>query len=66
MILRFDSNKEKDISQNEIYILEATAQIGVRVKRWSDMKKHVGTFYKRVVLRHLEFKRTEDSLTKLE
>lgn len=62
MILRFESNP------NEVYILEATGKLGVHLSKYSSVKKNLGPgkFYDKLVLRHLEFERTDDCLTKLE
>jgi len=62
MILRFESNP------NEVYILEATGKMGVHLSKYSSIKKHLGPgkFYNKLVLRHLDFDRTDDCLTKLE
>lgn len=64
VVLRFDSSD--DCSDQEIYILETTCNVGARIKRWSDTRKHLGTFYAKIVLRHLNFNRSESSLLVLE
>lgn len=66
MVLRFDSNDDQKISNQEIYLVETTSNTGVRVKRWKDQRDHLGKFYQRIALRHLDFPRTELSLEKLE
>lgn len=63
MILRFDIPGQEN---QDIYLIEATGKIGVKVKRWSNLRPHLGKFYDRIMLRHLDYYRTEDSLTKLE
>ena len=60
MVLRFDSGKKKK-GQQEVYLIEATAKLGVKVKKWSDLRDYLGDFFERVVLRHLEFHRDEKS-----
>lgn len=47
-------------------MIEATGNLGVKVKKWSNLRGNLGEFYERIVLRHLEFKRSDDSLNKLE
>jgi hypothetical protein len=42
-------------------LIEATAKLGVRVKKWSNLRDYLGDFFERVVLRHLEFHRDEKS-----
>jgi len=62
MILRFESNPQ------EVYILEATGKLGVHLSKYSSVKKHLGPgkFYNKLVLRHLDFDRNDECLTKLE
>jgi hypothetical protein len=62
MILRFDIPGEK---KNDIFLVEA-AGAGVHVKKWSTIRPAIGQFYKKIVVRHLNFERTEAQLTKLE
>lgn len=49
-----------------MFFLEATSNNGVSLRRWSGLKPHLGTFYLRVVIRHIDWERTEDSLCNLE
>jgi len=53
MCLKFDSE------ENEIFLLEATSNLGVHLKRFSNVVPHLGGFYTKVALRHLDFERTE-------
>ena len=61
MVLRFDSDDGKKYGQQEVYLIEATARLGVKIKKWSNLRHNLGEFYERVVLRHLEFHRDEAS-----
>jgi hypothetical protein len=47
-------------------LIEATGNLGVRVKKWSNLRGHLGKFYDRIVLRHLDFDRSETVLNNLE
>jgi hypothetical protein len=60
MCLKFDSEPD------EIFLLEATSNLGVHLKRFSNVVPHLGAFYQRMVLRHLDFERTEYNLNQLE
>lgn len=62
MVLRFDVPGEKN---NDIFLVEATGQ-GVHVKKWSTLRPHIGKFYEKIVVRHLNFERTDAQLSKLE
>lgn len=64
MVLRFDAPTKGNT--NDVYLIEATGNQGVRVKRWSNIKGNTGKFYQRIVLRHLQFDRNESALAKLE
>ena len=46
--------------------MEATGNIGVGLKRFSGMKQALGSFYKKIVIRHLEWERPDGALEKLE
>ena len=60
MILKFESEP------GEIFFIEATSNHGVSLKRWSTIRQYLGNFYKKIVFRHLEFERPDDSLELLE
>lgn len=60
VILKFEEHP------NEVFFLEATSNNGVSLRRWSSLKPHLGTFYLRVVIRHIDWERTEESLSNLE
>jgi len=60
MILKFGSEP------NEIFFMEATSNQGVSLKRFSGMKYTIGSFYKKIVLRHLDWDRPDTSLDVLE
>ena len=50
----------------DVYYIEATSNNGVSFIRWSGIKHAIGTFYDKVVLRHLDWERTDESLELLE
>ena len=60
MVLKFGSEPQ------EVFFIEATGNIGVGLKRFSGMKYALGNFYRKVVLRHLEWERPDYSLELLE
>jgi len=60
MILKFGSEPE------DVFFMEATSNQGVSLKRYSGMKHVIGSFYKKIVLRHLEWERPDYSLDVLE
>ena len=60
MVLKFGSEP------NEVFFIEATGNVGVGLKRFSGMKHALGNFYKKIVLRHLEWDRPDESLELLE
>ena len=63
MVLRFDVPGQKE---QDLFLIEATGNLGVKVKRWAALRDHIGKFYDRIVLRHLEFERGEAALDNLE
>lgn len=60
MVLKFGSEPE------DVFFIEATSNQGVSLKRYSGMKFTIGSFYKKIVLRHLEWDRPDNSLDILE
>ena len=60
MILKFGSEP------NDVFFIEATSNQGVAIKRYSGMKHVIGSFYKKIVLRHLDWERPDSSLDLLE
>lgn len=60
MILKFGSEPD------DVFFLEATGNNGVTLKRYSAMKFTIGSFYKKIVLRHLEWDRPDCALDVLE
>ena len=44
---------------SEMYFLEASSA-GVQILRYSRLKQRIGNFYQKVVLRHLDFKRSDE------
>ena len=60
MVLKFGSEP------NEVFFMEATGNVGVGLKRFSGMKHALGNFYKKIVLRHLDWDRPDESLELLE
>ena len=60
MVLKFGTEP------NDIFFLEATTDNGVSIKRYSQIRHCIGSFYSKVVLRHLNWERPDDSLDNLE
>ena len=60
MVLKFGAEPQ------EVFFMEATGNIGVGLKRFSGMKQALGSFYKKIVIRHLEWERPDGALEKLE
>ena len=60
MILKFGSEPEN------VFFIEATTNHGVSIKRYNGIKHAIGSFYTKVVLRHLEWERPDVSLDQLE
>lgn len=60
MVLKFGSEPD------EVFFIESTSNQGVTLKRFSDMKDAIGSFYEKIVLRHLEWDRPDQSLDVLE
>ena len=60
MILKFGNEPE------DVFFIEATSNQGVALKRYSAMKHAIGGFYKKIVLRHLDWERPDNSLDILE
>jgi len=60
MCVKFDSEP------NEIFIIEATGNLGVHFKRFSSTIKHLGGFYSKLALRRFDFNRKDEHLIKLD
>ena len=60
MVLKFGSEPD------DVFFIEATGNQGVSLKRFSGMKFTIGSFYSKIVLRHLEWEMPELSLDVLE
>ncbi len=60
MVVKFETDPE------EVYFVESTANRGVSISRWSQMRKYLGDFYEHVVLRHLEVDRNQEMISRLE
>ena len=60
MVLKFGSEPQ------DVFFIEATSNHHVSIKRYSGMKHTIGNFYKKIVLRHLEWQRPDSSLDILE
>lgn len=60
MVLKFEEQP------NEVFFLEATSNNGVSLRRWSAIKEYLGNFYMKVVLRHIDWDRSDKSLDNLE
>ena len=50
----------------DVFYIEATSNNGVSFIRWSGIRHAIGSFYEKVVLRHLDWERTDESLELLE
>jgi hypothetical protein len=55
MCVKFDGEED-----NEILILESTGNLGVHFVKFAGLAKHEGSFFKKIVVRHLKFERTND------
>ena len=60
MIIKFATEPE------EVFLIEATSNDGIIIKRFRGIKRSIGRMYEKVVLRHLEWVRTDESLRNLE
>lgn len=60
MVIRYGSEPD------EVFLVESESANGVSIKRWSDYPDEPGTFYTKVVLRHLEWERPDESIDILE
>ena len=62
MVLKFD------LDENEVYFVEATGTYGVELNKWSNIKNCIGNskFYERVVFRHVDFERNDQTVDNLE
>ena len=62
MVLKFESDP------TEIYLVEATGNMGVSLNKWSLLKEHVGPgkFYKKLIYRHVNFDRGDKMVENLE
>ena len=54
MIIKYPNVEEK-----EIYLIEAVGGPGVRINKWSALRKNVGQdkFYEKIAIRHVNFDR---------
>lgn len=62
MLLKFETDP------NEVYMVEATGNMGVALNRWMYLREHVGKgkFYDKVVFRHIDFDRGDTMVDNLE
>lgn len=62
MVLKFD------VERNEIYLVEATGNLGVALNKWSFLREHIGRnkFYRKCVYRHIDFDRSDKMVDNLE
>ena len=60
LVLKFDSEP------NEVYLIEATSNRGVQLKKWREIKHNLGSFYEKIAHRHLEWERPDSSIDLLE
>lgn len=54
------------MGDQEIYLIEAVGNGGVKIKTWSVKRKNLGKLYQRIVLRRLKFDRTPQVLENLQ
>jgi hypothetical protein len=62
MVLKFETDPD------EVYLVEATGNLGVSLNKWAYLKEHVGEgkFYKKMVMRHVNFDRGDKMVDNLE
>ena len=62
MVLKFESDPD------EIFLVEATGNMGVSLNRWAFLREHVGhdKFYDKIVFRHVNFDRGDKMVDSLE
>ena len=62
MVLKFDTD------QHEVYLVEATGNLGVALNKWSYLREHIGAekFYAKCVFRHIDFDRSDRMVDNLE
>lgn len=62
MVLKFANDP------NEVFMVEATGNMGVSLNRWDYLREHVGAgkFYEKLVFRHVNFDRGDKFVDKLE
>ena len=62
MVLKFESD------QDEVFLVEATGNMGVSLNRWDFLREHVGKdkFYDKLVFRHVEYDRGAKMVDNLE
>ena len=62
MLLKFETDPD------EVYLVEATGNMGVALNRWAFLRDHVGKgkFYDKVVFRHVNFDRGDTMVDNLE
>ena len=62
MVLKFETDPD------EVYLVESTGNLGVSLNKWSFLREHVGEgkFYKKMILRHIDFDRGDSMVDSLE
>ena len=62
MVLKFET------APLDIYLVEATGNLGVSLNKWEYLKNHVGSgkFYSKLIHRHVEFDRGDKMYDNLE
>ena len=62
MVLKFQNDP------NEVFMVEATGNMGVSLNRWDYLREHIGQgkFYEKLVIRHINFDRGDSFVEKLE
>lgn len=62
MCLKFETDP------SEVFLIEATGNMGVGINRWSSLKEHVGAkkFYDKCAFRHVDMERSDEMIESLE
>lgn len=62
LLLKFETDED------EIFIVDASGNLGVSLNKWSSLKTHIGPnkFYERAVFRHIDFDRNDQMVDNLE
>ena len=61
MVIRY----EGEDNLNKIFFLEATSDEGVVMKSFENTRQNIGEFFEKIVWRRLNYKRTHESIVKI-